>query len=81
MATSIGEVLGILIIGQPIKYGALGIYPLKSDRAVPLIHYLVLEEAINQYRPVVRHVHRAGHVPIERAGVEHDRHPAAAKDV
>ena len=67
MATSIGEVLGILIIGQPIKYGALGIYPLKSDRAVPLIHYLVLEEAIKTGAFRITEVSESGTVPQLRA--------------
>ena len=41
----------------------------------------VLEEAVDEHRPIVRHVDRARHVPIERARVEHDRHAAAAEHV
>ena len=41
----------------------------------------VLEEPIDEHRPVVRDVDGAGHVAIERAGVEHDRHAAAAEHV
>lgn len=67
MATSIGEVLGILTVGQPIKYGALGIYPLKADRAAPLIHYLVLDEAIKTGAFRITEVSESGTVPQLRA--------------
>jgi hypothetical protein len=67
MATSIGEVLGILTIGQPIKYGALGIYPLKADRVAPLIHYLVLDEAIKTGAFRITEVSESGTVPQLRA--------------
>ncbi len=41
----------------------------------------VLEEAIDQHRPVVRHVDRARHVAVERACIKHDRHAASAQHV
>src|SRR5262245_5710038 len=41
----------------------------------------VFEEAIDQYRSIVRHVHRARHVAIERALIEHDGHPTSAQHI
>jgi hypothetical protein len=36
----------------------------------------ILEESDRSAPAIVRHVHRPGHVAIERAGIEHDRHAA-----
>jgi hypothetical protein len=41
----------------------------------------VLQEPVDEHRTVVRHVHGARHVAIERLGIEHDGHAAAAEHV
>ena len=58
-----------------------------DDRARRIGHRIdvelegVLEKAIDQHRPVVRDIDRAGHVAIERSRVEDDGHAASAQHV
>src|SRR5262249_37990635 len=65
--TSIEQLLGILTIGQPTSHRSLAVYPLKADRHVAAVHYLVLDDAIKSGAFRITEVSAGGSVPQLRA--------------
>src|SRR5262245_33249371 len=45
-AGGLAQLVGILIIGQPVRHRALSVYPLRADPRAAAAHYLVLDDAI-----------------------------------
>src|SRR5262245_33633268 len=68
-STPIGieQLLGILTVGHPTSYRSLAVYPLKVDRHVAAIHYLVLDDAIKTGAFRITEVSEGGSVPQLRA--------------